>query len=185
MKQRAQLALFLILAAVAGAVWYVTLHPRGPEVSAAAGEIAAVDKLGVDNPQLHWWKIASARKTTYEYSRRNIFSAAAAVPAPQGRPGKGAAVQPPLHAVPQPPVPPPAPVVAPLPVKFFGYASAPSRSPHRAFFTDGEQVYVVGEGELLLGRFRIVRIEINRVEYEEVATGLRGSAILEEQSPGS
>jgi hypothetical protein len=184
MKQKKELALFLALAAVAGAVWVHSLSQRAPAVNAADGEIAAGDKLGVDNPQLHWWKIASARKTTYEFSRRNIFSAVAA-PAPLSRSQKAAAVQPPPQAVPQLPVAPPAPVVAPLPVKFFGYASAPSRGPQRAFFTDGEQVYVVGEGELLLGKFRIVRIETNRIEYEEVATGLRGSAVLEEQSPGS
>jgi len=184
MKQKRELALFLALAAVAAGIWYFQLNPRGPSVTAADGEIAAGDKLGVDNPQLHWWKIAAARKNTYDFSRRNIFSAVAESPASQSRRKKGKPAPPPPQAIPQLPVTPPAPVVAPLPVKFFGYASAASRAPHRAFFTDGEQVYVVGEGELLLGRFRIVRIEKNRLEYEEVATGLRGSAVLEEQ-PGS
>jgi hypothetical protein len=184
MMQKRELVLFLALAAVAAGIWYFQLNPRGPALSAADGEIVPGDKLGVDNPQLHWWKIAAARKTTYDFSRRNIFSAAAESPVPQSRRKKGKPAPPPPQAVPQLPPTPPVRVVAPLPVKFFGYASAPSRGPQRAFFTDGEQVYVVGEGELLLGRFRIVQIEKTSLEYEEVATGLRGSAVLEEQ-PGS
>jgi len=50
-----------------------------------------------------------------------------------------------------------------------------------AFFTDGEDVYVVGEGELLLNRFRVIRIGNSNLEYEEVSNGLRGIANLEEQ----
>lgn len=184
MKQKKELVLFLALAAVAAAVWYSHLSSRGPAVSVAGGESSGEAMMAVDNPQLHWWKIESARKTVYETSRRNIFSAAAA-PAPQVRRKPGPVLPPSVQAVPQTPAAPPAPVVAPLPVKFFGYASAASRGPRRAFLTDGEQVFVVSEGETLLGRFRILRIGTNHLEYEEVATGLRGRAMLEEQSPAS
>src|SRR5256885_9729290 len=34
--------------------------------------------------------------------------------------------------------------------KFFGFGTVPYGSARRAFFTDGEEVYVVAEGELLL-----------------------------------
>lgn len=184
MKQKNQLILFLALVAVAAAVWYSHLSSRGPALTAAASESGGEAMMAVDNPQLHWWKIEAARKTVYEMSRRNIFSAAAA-PVPQARRKLGPALPPTGPAVPQMPVTPPAPVAAPLPVKFFGYASAAARGPQRAFLTDGEQVFVISEGEILLGRFRILRIGINHLEYEEVSTGLRGMALLEEQSPAS
>ena len=89
MMQKRELVLFLALAAVAAGIWYFQLNPRGPALSAADGEIVPGDKLGVDNPQLHWWKIAAARKTTYDFSRRNIFSAAAESPVrnPAGKKG--------------------------------------------------------------------------------------------------
>jgi hypothetical protein len=71
--------------------------------------------------------------------------------------------------------------VAPLPVKFFGYGTVPNGSGRRAFFTDGEDIYIVAEGELLLNRFRILKIGNANLEYEEVSSGLRGTANLEEQ----
>ena len=40
---------------------------------------------------------------------------------------------------------------------------------------------MVKEGELLLNRFRILRIGNANLEYEEVSSGLRGTANLEEQ----
>ena len=66
-------------------------------------------------------------------------------------------------------------------MKFFGFGTIPNGTARVAFFTDGEDVIVVGEGELLLNRFRILRIGISNLEYEEVSTGLRGTANLEEQ----
>jgi hypothetical protein len=39
----------------------------------------------------------------------------------------------------------------------------------------------VAEGEILLNRFRILKIGNANLEYEEVSSGLRGTAILEEQ----
>ena len=67
-------------------------------------------------------------------------------------------------------------------MKFFGYGTVPNSLSRRAFFTDGEDVYIVGEGEVLLNRFRILRIGNASLEYEDITTGLRGTAILEEQA---
>jgi len=66
-------------------------------------------------------------------------------------------------------------------VKFFGFGTVPNGTSRRAFLTDGENVYVVAEGEILLNRFRILKIGNANLEYEEVSSGLRGTAILEEQ----
>jgi len=82
--------------------------------------------------------------------------------------------------VPQPPVVV-TPTVSPLPVKFFGFGTVPNGTSRRAFLTDGENVYVVAEGEILLNRFRILKIGNANLEYEEVSSGLRGTANLEEQ----
>jgi hypothetical protein len=45
----------------------------------------------------------------------------------------------------------------------------------------GEDIFVLKEGELLLNRFRILKIGNANLEYEDVTTGLRGTANLEEQ----
>jgi len=68
-------------------------------------------------------------------------------------------------------------------VKFFGYGTVPAGAPRRAFLSDGEQIYIVTEGETLLGRFRILKIGNANLEFEEISTGQRGIAALEEQAP--
>jgi hypothetical protein len=67
-------------------------------------------------------------------------------------------------------------------MKFFGYGTVPNGTSKRAFLSDGEQVYIVGEGDTLLGRFRILRIGNASLEFEEVGSGRRNSASLEEQA---
>jgi hypothetical protein len=68
-------------------------------------------------------------------------------------------------------------------VKFFGYGAAPVGKARLAFFTDGDEVYIVSEGEILMGRYRILKIGNASLEFEEISTGRRGSAALEEQGP--
>jgi hypothetical protein len=72
--------------------------------------------------------------------------------------------------------------VAPLPAKFFGYGTIPNGTIRVAFLYDGEQPYVVAEGEVLKKNFRILKIGNASLEYEEISTGLRGTANLDEQA---
>ncbi|MBZ5700559.1 MAG: hypothetical protein LAN84_01785 [Acidobacteriia bacterium] len=172
MTQKKQIILLLALVAIAAAVWYAGTRPPAKQAATGAWNLN-FPPLAVDNPQLHWWKAEAARKTDYARSRRNIFSAIAPPP-PAEEKKIEMAKQPAL------PVIPPRPTVAPLPVKFFGYATLPASGTKRAFFTDGDDVFIVGEGEALFGRFRVVRIGNNSLEYEEIASGLRGTLALEE-----
>src|SRR5260370_11439785 len=75
----------------------------------------------------------------------------------------------------QQPPPPPPPLTLPPNMKFFGYGTAPSGRGRLAFFTDGEEVFIVGEGDMLQGHLRILRIGNASVDFEEVSSGRRGS----------
>ena len=68
-------------------------------------------------------------------------------------------------------------------MKYFGEGKAQSGSGRRAFLTDGDAVYVVGEGDTVLGRYRIIRINHLSVEFEEIASGRHGTAKLEDEGP--
>ena len=173
MKQRNQIALLAALLIVAAGVW--RSRSAGPQVVTSPGALVKnYPALGVDNPQLHWWELNAARKAEYKSSGKNIFTA---TPPPLPRPRES---DKPKDPVPSEPPPPPPPT---LPMKFFGYGTVPAGAPRRAFLSDGEQVYIVTEGETLLGRFRIVRIGNANLEFEEISTGQRGTAVLEEQGP--
>ena len=182
MKQKKQFAVLALLLLIAGSIWFFYFNQSRPTVAADAGSaIPAPQLLSVENPQLHLDKLKKARETEYKSTGRNIFSAIPPPPPPPPQ-GAGPKANDPNHPNGGfPPPPPPPPTVTPLPVKFFGYGTVPNGTARRAFFTDGEEVYVVPEGELLMNRFRILKIGNSNLEYEEVSSGLRGTAPLEDQ----
>jgi hypothetical protein len=180
-KQKKQLAVLVVLLLIAGGIWYFYFVHDKPVVTAdASAATQSYQLLSVDNPQLHTDKQKRARETEYRSTGRNIFSA---IPAPQAvSPDPRPKPNDPSHPIgPVVPLSPPTPTVAPLPVKFFGYGTVPNGTVRRAFFTDGAESYVVSEGEVLLNRFRILKIGNANLEYEEISTGLRGTAPLEDQ----
>jgi hypothetical protein len=69
-------------------------------------------------------------------------------------------------------------------LKFFGFGTVPNGTSRRAFFTDGEEVYVLGEGEVLLNRYRVLRIRNANLEFEEISSGRTGTAPLVEEQAG-
>jgi hypothetical protein len=177
MKQKKQLAVLAVLLLFAGFIWFLYLDHGRSVLNADAGSLPQNPKLlSVENPQLHWDGVGKARKTEYKSAGRNIFSRE--LPPPPPPKVDETHPEPPS---PPPPAPPP-PTVSPLPVKFFGFGTVPNGTVRLAFFTNGDDIYVVAEGELLLNRFRILRIGNANLEYEELSSGLRGTAPLEEQA---
>ncbi len=176
MKQKKQFVVLAVLLLIAGFIWFLYLDHGRPVLTADAGSLPQNPKLlSVENPQLHIPAVDRARKTEYKSGGRNIFSRELPPPPVRATDKKRKPEPPP------PPPPPPPPTVAPLPAKFFGYGTVPNGTIRLAFFNDGENTYVIAEGELLLNRFRILRIGNANLEYEDVSSGLRGTANLEEQ----
>lgn len=175
MKQRNEIIALVALVVIASFVWY--FEQRKPAATPGVALLTEEYKpLGVENPSLLTDEIDRARKTEYKGPIRNIFSMIAP-------PSPDQATQNPKVPVPIVPVEPPKPTQANLPgnLKFFGYGTVPNGTARRAFFTNGEDVYIVAEGETLLGRYRILRVNNANLEFEEISSGLRGTTILEEQ----
>jgi hypothetical protein len=174
MKQKRQLAILAGLLIVSAGTWY-----WGSGAGAIAPKLTAVQKLtytplGVENPGLHREKLEASRRTEYKSSGRDLFSESA--PPPPVAPKVDPSPQP---VQPAPAPPPPLPTL-PANMKFFGYGTVPNGTSKRAFLTDGEQVFIVSEGDTLLGRYRIVRIGNAHLDFEEISTGLRNSVTLQE-----
>jgi hypothetical protein len=170
----------MVLAAlivVAALVWYFGGKGSAVQGDAAAAASAAYKPLAVENPELRHSILDRSRKTEYKSTGRDLFSMVA--PPPPQEIAKVAAKRPTnIGPVPEPPPPPP---TLPANVKFFGYGTVPNGSVKLAFLTDGDQVFVVGEGETLLGKYRVVKIGNANLDFEEIATGRRGSATLSEE----
>jgi hypothetical protein len=155
MKQKKQLVVLAVLLVILGVVGYFYFDSDRPVVTADAGSEEQNPPLrSVEDPSLHNAAVEKARKTEYKGSGRNIFSREVPPPpAPKPHvPGPNdpkPLVVPPVKEIPR---------VSPLPVKYFGYGTVPNGTTRVAFFSDGDDVYVVKEGEILLNRFRIFKI---------------------------
>lgn len=176
MKQQKQIIALLILVVAAIGVWFWNSR-QTPAPAGARLITVGYSPMTGEIPPLQGWKIDRVRKTEYKSSGRNPFSA---VPPP-----------PPTPTVPQPgdanyhpaaPLPPPPPELPPN-MKFYGYGTVPNGSPRRAFLTDGDEVYIVAEGEVFLGRYRILKIGNATIEFEELSSGRQGKANLEDAGP--
>jgi hypothetical protein len=181
MKQKKQLAVLAVLLSVAGLVWYVFYFSAGK--SSAGTNVASVRSyhlLGIDNPELHWPELNAARRAEYKSNGRNPFSPEAPPPpaplvAKNEKPRHP--VVGPMPAPPEPVIPPP---TLPATLKFFGYGTIPNGTARRAFFSDGDDVFIVAEGETLLGRYRIIKVNNTNLEFEEIATGRHNTTPLVE-----
>jgi hypothetical protein len=183
MKQKKQLAFLAGLVVVAGLVWYVfyfrnAKSSSGPNVAS----VRSYQLLGIDNPGLHWPELNAARKAEYKSNGRNPFSPEAPPP-PVALVAKAAPNHPPYGPPQKEQLPPPEAVKLPPNLKFFGYGTVPNGTARRAFFSDGEDVFIVAEGETLLGRYRIIKVNNTNLEFEEIATGRHNTTpLIEEQA---
>ena len=183
MKQKKEVAVLIVLLIIAGNIWYWFFFRENSSAPVAlSGESRIYKPLGVENPAPVTDPLDRARKTEYSSSGRNIFSREIPPkpPTPQELKKAEEIKQALANA---PPPKPPDPVVSPLPVKYFGYGVVPNGTARRAFFTDGDDVYIVSEGEILMNRFRILKIGNTNLEYEEISSGLHGTVTLEEAAP--
>ena len=173
MKQRKKMALLGVLMLAAAGVFYFDSNGTSDPGRSQAPDAVTYIPLPVENPELQRWKLDASRHTEYKSNGRDLFSESLPAPPPPKRP------EPRPDPGPQVPVPPPPPTL-PANMKYFGYGTIPNGTSKRAFLNDGEEVYIVGEGDTLLGRFRIVRISNASLEFEEVSTGRRNSISLDE-----
>lgn len=172
MKQKKQIVVLAVLVVVLMLVWYFNFS-KPPAASTAATFSEQYKPMDIPDPTPH--PVDDTRKTEYKKTVRNIFAVYVAPPkavVQRAAYRKTTVVEPP---------PPPPPSLPPN-IKFFGYGTVLDGG-RRAFFTDGEEVFIVGEGETLLGRYRILKVGNASVEFEEAGTGRRGIAPLEEQGP--
>lgn len=161
-------AYFVVIPMFSGSSAAPSLSPQTAPTSTRALARAGVKgkKVRQENldPTLRLDLLASAEQTQYTGSGRNIFvSQAEVVIPPPGAPG--------VTDKPKDPVwTPPAPAAAqPIPLKFFGFASKVGE-PRKVFLSQGEDVFVAGEGEIVNRRYKVVRITPTSVEMQDMVS---------------
>lgn len=179
MKQKRQIFALVILVSVAALVWGYEWKGQPDSDPTPQDLVGRYTPLAEQDSRLHWDGLKRTQGTEYKSNGRNPFSTIAERPAEDPKKPKVPDPQKPIV-----PPPPPPPTFATLPpnLKYFGFGTVPVGSPRRAFLTDGEEIYVIPEGDTLLGRYRILRVGPTKLEFQEISTGLPGTAPLEEQA---
>ncbi len=122
------------------------------------------------DPTLRYDWLKASEDTKYEGTGRNIFMTQAEIPqpiAPAKTPDE-------LEAEKGPPPPPPPP---PINLKFFGFASKPGEA-KKIFLSEGEDVFIAAEGEVVNRHYKVLRISPTSVEIEDVLNNNRQSIPL-------
>jgi len=174
MSERAKVMILISLGVVLGVVvFYIYVGGTSITVGAGSSDLEAYRPIDVENPALHLDRIERLRKLEYKPTGRDIFSSQPPVEPKKAEP---APTLPP--AGPQlPPEPPPLAV----PIKYYGFTDDARTKKRSGFYTNGEEVYIASEGELLQGKYRIISITPAATEVEEVSSGRHAKLTMENQ----
>jgi hypothetical protein len=141
------------------------------------------------DPKLRLDLLAKVQAVEMGAAQRNLFQFGAAVAPPIAVKDPGKIL--PLTTAqiaerkallnPGPPQPPPPP---PITLKYYGYAAQRVDGRKRAFFLDGDDIFVAAEGELIKRRYKVVRIGVSSVEVEDTQFNHTQPLPLAEEAPG-
>jgi hypothetical protein len=151
-----------------------TSATSAPAVRPAAKKLSKTSKVAEPrlDPTLDLTLLAATEQTKYSGSGRNIFVAGADIPQPIAPGAKDAKKADPGPYVAPPPPPPP-----PITLKFFGFANKPGE-PKRIFLSQGEDVFIAAEGDIVNRRYKVLHISPNAVDIEDVLYNNRQSIPL-------
>jgi len=169
LSKRVQVYLLVVLLVIL----VLTFWLNRTQAPALTGIVAANQKfqpLNIVDPTLRMDLLDRIHKQEYTGTHRNIFNAEP--PPPPISEQK-------MHPLPEVPVVPAGPPPLEVPATFFGYATNPKTGKRQAFFTSGDDVFVIDEGGTLLNRFRVLKVGNNSVDLEETSSGRRATLTLE------
>ncbi len=153
----ALIALLTVFVAVAGYRW---LSPASVATRAARATARTTPggrtATSVTAPDVHLQALQDPRPGPQP--ERNLFRFK-----PKAPPPPPAVVAAPM-VVAVPSGPPPPPPLAPITMRFIGLVEAPEHAQKIAILSDGRGIYQGREGDIIEGRYRIVRIGVESVE---------------------
>ncbi len=168
MKGKKKLVVLLLLVVI---LVGINLRWRRPAPATPAGQSVAPEKKeasSVPDPRL---RLDLLQKPPQRVSvGRNIFEYRARAEPVASTPAATTAA-----ALPAPPARPPAPL------RFYGFAEDGLSGGKRAFVTDGEEIYIVSEGDVIARRYRIARVAAANIEVEDLVSGHRWVIPLEQR----
>lgn len=197
-KKRQLMCLAGLLGLLLVAIYYVWSPEKGSVVHPAPSANAGVPLVGKEgiltfekglshfnrkkeipiallDPVLHIEKLSQFDPGTPS-TARNMF-ALGVVPPPPGvkntSTAGGASPTSPASASPSLPVRPPAPPSVVINLKYMGFKQEGLPKRRQGFFSEGDNVFLAGEGELIANRYRVIKVQDNWAEIEDLPSKTR------------
>lgn len=136
----------------------------------ASGKIVPAAEPRLD-PTLDFKLLSQSEETKYTGNGRNIFVAGSVPIEPAKKNGTTDTVSATLHQ------PPPIPAPPPITLKFFGFANRPGET-KKVFLSQGEDIFIAAEGDIVDRRYRVLHISPTAVDVEDVINNNRQSLPL-------
>ncbi len=137
----------------------------------ASGKVVPAVEPRLD-PTLDLNRLSQSEEIKYAGNGRNIFVAGSVAsiekPKKPGVTDRDSAGIRPLPPIPQPPQ---------ITLKFFGFANHPGET-RKAFLSQGEDIFIASEGDIVDRRYRVLRISPTTVDVEDVLNNHRQSIQL-------
>jgi len=143
----------------------------------ASGKVVPIAEPRLD-PTLDLKLLSQSEEIKYAGNGRNIFVAGsvAVIEAPKKN---GTTDREEAGIRQPPPIPPPPPIT----LKFFGFANQPGAT-KKVFLSQGEDIFIASEGDIVDRRYRVLRISPTAVDVEDVINNNRQSLPLTQGAPG-
>lgn len=138
----------------------------------ASGKMVPVVEPRLD-PTLDLTLLTQSEEIKYEGNGRNIF-AEGSLPKIERPRGPGVTDRHAAAVIAAPPQPPPPP---PITLKFFGFANKPGET-KKVFLSQGDDIFIAGEGDIVDRRYRVLHISPTAVDVEDVINNNRQSLPL-------
>jgi hypothetical protein len=135
----------------------------------SSGKLVPVVEPRLD-PTLDLNLLSQSEEIKYAGNGRNIFVAGSMPIEPPKRNGTDTAAGGPRLP---PPIQPPPPIT----LKFFGFANRPGET-KKVFLSQGEDVFIAAEGDIVDRRYRVLHISPTAVDVEDVINNNRQSLPL-------
>jgi hypothetical protein len=130
-----------------------------------AGTAGPTDPKGIQAPDVHLEALNAER--LQPTSERNLFRFRPKAPPPPP-PGPPPPPAPPPGPPPPPPPPPGPPAPPPITLRFIGILDVPGRGQKIAALSDGRNTFHGVEGDIIEGRYRILKIGVESIEIAYV-----------------
>ena len=148
-----------------------------------------VDYTKID-PTLRLDLLAKLQKVEVDGNSRSLFDFGKAPPPALAQLAKNQAPIKPGPLAPKPGDPaakaaePTKPPLPPIPLKFYGFVSPRQQGEKRAFFLEGDDIFVAAEGDTIKNRYKVIRIGVNSAVVEDTSNKNQQTLKLVEEATG-